>query len=117
MQNKTNINLMVRVSCMTFDHSPYIVDAMNGFTMQQTTFPYVCTIVDDASTDGEPEIIRQYLEQNFDLEDGATVRRVETNDYNHLFARHKDNKNCYFAVVLLKYNFWQARKSKEPLIK
>ena len=117
MQNKTNINLMVRVSCMTFDHSPYIVDAMNGFTMQQTTFPYVCTIVDDASTDGEPEIIRQYLEQNFDLEDGATVRRVETNDYNHLFARHKDNKNCYFAVYWLKYNHYSIKKSKMPYLK
>ena len=52
---------MVRVSCMTFNHHAYIEDAMNGFCMQETDFPFVCTIVDDASTDGEPEVIKKYL--------------------------------------------------------
>ena len=107
---------MLRVGCVTFNHAPYIVDAMNGFTMQQTSFPYVCTIVDDASTDGEPDIIRQYMEQHFDLEDVATVRREETDDYRHLFARHKDNKNCYFALYLLKYNHYSIKKSKLPYL-
>ena len=53
----------VTVSCMTYNQSKYITDAMNGFTMQQTSFPYVCTIVDDASTDGEQEVIHQYVEE------------------------------------------------------
>ena len=35
-------NFLVRVSCMTFNHAPYIEDAMNGFTMQHTSFPFVC---------------------------------------------------------------------------
>ena len=30
---------MVVTSCMTYNHAPYIVDAMNGFAMQETTFP------------------------------------------------------------------------------
>ena len=42
----------VYVRCFTYNHASYIVDAMNGFAMQQTEFPYVCIIVDDASTDG-----------------------------------------------------------------
>ena len=52
---------MVRVSCMTFTHSRFIVDAMNGFCMQQTMFPYICTIFDDCSTDGEQDVIKQYV--------------------------------------------------------
>ena len=36
--------------CFTFNQAKYITDAMNGFTMQQTSFPFICTIVDDAST-------------------------------------------------------------------
>ena len=53
--------------CFTFNHAKFITDTMNGFTMQQTSFPFVCTIVDDASTDGEQQVICKYLEEDFDL--------------------------------------------------
>ena len=66
---------LVCVHCMTYNHASYITDALNGFTMQQTTFPFVCTIVDDASTDGEQEAIRNYLEASFDLDDLMVVRK------------------------------------------
>ncbi len=97
---------MVRVSCSTYNQVNYIIDAMNGFTMQQTNFPFVCTIVDDASTDGEQEVIRQYLEENFDMEDKSVVRNEENDDYVLSFARHKSNINCYFAVLFLKFNHY-----------
>ena len=48
-------------SCMTYNHSAFIEETLNGFCSQQTTFPFVCAIIDDASTDGEPEVIRNYL--------------------------------------------------------
>ena len=108
---------MVRVSCMTYNHAPYITDALNGFCMQETTFPYVCVIVDDASTDGEQEVIKQYLQEHFDLEDKSIVRNEETDDYILTFARHKTNKNCYFAVLYLKYNHYSIKKSKAPYLK
>lgn len=108
---------MVYVSCMTYNHAPYIVDALNGFTMQETTFPYVCAVIDDASTDGEQEVIKNYLHEHFDLEDKSIVRNEETNDYVLTFARHKSNKNCYFAVLYLKYNHYSIKKSKAPYIK
>lgn len=66
-------NYTISVKCITFNHAPYIVDAMNGFCIQQTNFPYVAVIVDDASTDGEPEVIKQYLQKHFDLEDKDIV--------------------------------------------
>ena len=108
---------MVCTRCMTFNHAPYIVDTMNGFAMQQTDFPFVCTIIDDCSTDGEQEIIRQYLRIHFDSEDKNMIRYEDTNDYQLCFARHKTNRNCYFAVLLLKYNHYNNKKNKLPYLK
>lgn len=105
---------MVRVRCMTFNHAAYIEDTMNGFCMQETSFPYVCTIIDDCSTDGEQDVIKKYLEAYFDLEDSSVVRNEETDDYYLTFAKHKMNKNCFFAVLFLKYNHYSIRKSKKP---
>jgi len=107
-------NFTVYVSCMTFNQAPYIEDTMNGFCMQQTTFPYVAVIIDDASTDGESEIIQRYLQEHFDLE-APNALHEETDDYLLTFARHKANQNCFFAVYLLKYNFYSIKKSKESM--
>jgi glycosyltransferase involved in cell wall biosynthesis len=100
---------------MTFNQAPYIEDAMNGFCMQQTTFPFVCCIMDDASTDGEPEVIKRYLQEHFDLSDTSVVRNDETDDYVRIFAQHKENKNCYFVACFLKYNHYR-KKLKFPYI-
>ncbi len=116
MNEQDNDEWKVCVRCFTFNHAPYIVDAMNGFTMQKTTFPYVCCIVDDASTDGEQEVIKSYLNEHFDLEDRKVERRKETDDYVLTFARHKSNLNCFFAVLLLKYNHYSIKKSKVPYL-
>ena len=92
----------VFVRCMTYNHSEYIEDAMNGFCIQETSFPYVCCIVDDCSNDGEQQIIKNYIHEHFILE---TV--PENYDYGEvIFARHKKNLNCYFAVILLKQNHY-----------
>ena len=98
--------------CFTFNQAKYITDAMNGFTMQQTTFPFVCTIVDDASTDGEQQVIKQYVEDNFDFSEGSAAFNKET-DYAFItYAQHKTNKNCYFAVLYLKENHYSQSKPK-----
>lgn len=103
---------MVRVSCLTYNHATYIENAMNGFCMQETTFPFVCTILDDCSTDGEQEVIKKYLQKHFNLEDPSVARNEETDDYFLTFAQHKTNINCYFAVYYLKYNHYSIRKSR-----
>lgn len=115
MNEQEKYEWKVFVSCMTFNHAPYIVDAMNGFTMQDTSFPFVCSVVDDASTDGEQEVIKKYLNEHFDLEDKKVVRQEETDDYVLTFARHKTNLNCYFAVFFLKYNHYK-KKDKGPYL-
>lgn len=95
----------VCVWCNTYNQASYIKDTMEGFCMQQTNFPFACLIMDDASTDNEPEVIKQYLNDHFDMEWAK-----ETEDYHLTLARHKENKNCYFAVYLLKYNHYSIKK-------
>ncbi|MBR3710795.1 MAG: hypothetical protein IKM99_07535 [Bacteroidales bacterium] len=111
-----NYSYIVRAHCATYNHSAYITDAMNGFVMQQTDFPFVCTIMDDASTDGEQDVIRRFVEDNFDLKDASVAYERDT-DYGHVtFAQHKTNKNCFFALILLKENHYSQRKSKAPYL-
>lgn len=115
MKESIQYKWKVWVRCYTYNHAPYIEDAMNGFCMQVTNFPFVCTIVDDASTDGEPEIIRRYLQENFNLNDLSVVRDEETDDYFLTFAQNKINKNCYFAVYYLKYNHYKKKDKRQYL--
>ena len=111
--NMEQTKSLLFVRCLTYNHAPYIVDAMNGFTMQETNFPFVCKVIDDASTDGQQEIIRKYFQDNFDLDDESVFRQEENEDYIMLFARHKVNHNCFFEIYLLKYNHYQLKKPKK----
>lgn len=106
------IQFKVSVRCLTYNQAPYILDTLDGFAMQQTTFPFVCTIVDDYSSDGEQEAIQRYIEQNFDLSDANIAYQRET-EYAHItFARHKTNLNCFFAILYLKYNHYSLKRNK-----
>ena len=108
---------IVRVTCKTYNHAAFIKDAMDGFCMQETSFPFLCIIVDDASMDGEQEVIQKYLNEHFALTGDDDFRRDETDDYIRIYARHKTNTNCYFLVIFLKYNHYSIKKSKAPYIK
>ena len=51
---------LVSISCITYNHENYIREAIEGFLMQETTFPVEILIHDDASTDNTANIIREY---------------------------------------------------------
>ena len=104
---ESQYNYMVCTVCWTFNHHAYIEDAMNGFCMQKSDFPFVCIIIDDASTDGEQEVIKKYFAANFNL-----LETEETDDYFLNFGRHKTNENCYFVTLYLKYNHYSIEKDK-----
>lgn len=57
----------VVIECATFNQRNYIEDALKGFVMQKTTFPFCAVVIDDCSTDGQQEIIRKYAEQYPDI--------------------------------------------------
>lgn len=53
-------NPLVSVRCITYNHEPYIIQALDGFLMQKTNFPFEVVVHDDASTDRTADIIREY---------------------------------------------------------
>lgn len=111
----TNITIseqphLVFVRCMTFNHEAYIEDALNGFVMQQTNFPFVVAIVDDASTDNNARVIREYLQRVCDFD--SIKSTIE--EYGKVIdATPLDNPNCLLHVVLLNENHY-LKKTKRP---
>lgn len=100
----------VLVSCMTYNQNMYIEDALNGFAMQQTNFSYVCLVMDDASTDGEQDVIKAFLERECNTDDADCY---EIDEANIIIARHKGNHNCTFVVYFLKQNLFGTSQKKQ----
>lgn len=59
--------ILVSISCITYNHEPYIADAIESFLMQKTNFKYEILIHDDASTDRTAEIIKKYQKKYPDI--------------------------------------------------
>jgi len=51
---------LVSICCLTFNHAKFVRQCIDGFLMQETTFPIEILVHDDASTDGTEEILREY---------------------------------------------------------
>lgn len=99
----------VLVRCFTFNHSKYIEDALKGFAMQQTNFPFVCLVMDDASTDGEQEVIKAWMERECDMGRAETID-IPTSVV--IIVPHKTNASCSFAFYLLKQNLYKEKEEK-----
>lgn len=53
-------SVMVSIACVAFNHEYCIAQALDGFLMQETNFPFEIIIHDDVSTDSTVEIIKAY---------------------------------------------------------
>lgn len=60
-------DVIVAIKCLVYNHEPYLRDCLEGFVMQQTNFPFVAIVHDDASTDNSAAIIREYEEKYPDI--------------------------------------------------
>lgn len=58
---------LVSIRCTVYNHEPFLRQCLDGFVMQQTTFPFEAIVHDDASTDGSAAIIREYAERYPDI--------------------------------------------------
>lgn len=58
---------LVSICCLTYNHSKYIRQCLDGFMIQKTSFSFEVLIHDDASTDGTQEIIDEYKNRYPDI--------------------------------------------------
>lgn len=112
MEKYLNIQFKVRCDCLTYNHAPFIKDTFIGFCSQHTQFPFLCMIFDDDSSDGEKEVINNFLKDNFKI-----LSEETTEDYFLTIAHHKENLNCYFAVFFLRYNHYSIGKTRTNYVK
>lgn len=111
MTDKKKDRPFVFVRCMTFNHEAYIKDALNGFIIQQTTFPFVVAIINDASTDKTKSVINEFVENNC-IHNPEIDLRIE--EYGTVLdVTVKDNPHCIFHIVHLNENHY-GKKSKLP---
>ena len=59
--------VLVTIVCITYNQKRVIKDALEGFVMQKTTFPFQAIISDDCSTDGTTKIIEKYAKKYPDI--------------------------------------------------
>lgn len=52
--------ILVSINCITYNHEKYVIDAIESFLKQKTTFKFEVIIHDDASLDGTQRIIQDY---------------------------------------------------------
>lgn len=106
------LDYKVLVRCMTYNQSKYIEEALNGFVIQQTSFPFVCLVMDDCSTDGEQQIIKSWMDRECDM---SAVQCFEIELSNIVIAPHRTNRNCTVVFYFLKENLYKTGK-KTPLM-
>ena len=61
------IKPLVVIHCITYNHEAFLKDALDGFLMQKTDFPFVAVVHDDASTDRTAAVLREYAERYPDI--------------------------------------------------
>ena len=59
--------IKLSVVCITYNHEKFIRQALDGFVMQRTKFPFEVLVHDDASTDRTADIVREYEQKYPDL--------------------------------------------------
>ena len=102
----------VYVNTCTYNQAPYIVDCLNGVAMQQTDFPFLHHVVDDHSTDGEPEVIMQWINENCKMSEAV---RYDSELTETIKVAHKDNPNLPLVVDFLKENLYGNPRKMEVM--
>lgn len=100
----------VLVVCNTYNHSKYIEETLNGFAIQQTNFPFTCLVMDDASTDGEQEVLKGWMRRECDMSKSEVID-IATSEV--IIVPHRTNTSCNFAFYLLKQNLYGNPKKND----
>ena len=98
MTDKKKDRPFVLVRCMTYNHEKYIEDALKGFVIQKTDFPFLAVVIDDCSTDGTADIVRRYEAQYPDIIKGIYLP--------HNFRSRGEDKRPYYQEYVDKATYW-----------
>ncbi len=63
MKHWDSSELLVSICSTTYNHETFIEKALDGFLMQETSFPFEIIVRDDCSTDRTAQIIKQYAKK------------------------------------------------------
>lgn len=107
---------LVSIKCMTYNHEKYISRTLDGFLIQETTFPFEILIHDDASTDKTTAILHEY-EKKFPKI--IKVIYEEINQY-QFGAHHKKINEAIkgkYLAVCEGDDYWLNRKKLQKQVK
>lgn len=100
----------VAVRCFTFNQSPFIEKTLHGFATQETSAPIVYIVVDDASTDGEQNVIKRWAETNLECDEKKMWCSMPYGLL--LVATLKEKSNLTFVFLLLSKNHYEIEQKK-----
>ena len=100
-------NIIVTTQCMTYNQVSYIEDTLRGFAIQKTTFPALFIIVDDASTDGESDLLRNWANSNLN----PSLEWIDKPYGQLVEAQFNSNPLLTFVILLLNENHYQTGRN------
>ena len=110
MQSNCTVPPLLAIKCLVYNHEPYLRQCLDGFVMQQTNFPFIAIVHDDASTDNSAAIIREYEEKYPDII--KTIYETE-NQYSksdgsltRIMNKAIDELGCKYVAVCEGDDYW-----------
>ena len=97
----------VYVNTCTYNQSGYIEDCLDGVAMQETDFPFIHHVIDDASTDGEQDVIKAWINRECNVEN---AEYYDNDICTITIAKHKKNPNYSVVAYFLKKNMFRDPK-------
>lgn len=129
MTTNLSKNIKVQVVCLAYNQVEFIRDALNGFVMQKTNFPFEVLVGDDCSTDGTSEIIAEYpLYSKYDKEEVNRVHFAGWNIVDNKPTTKEEAQGSFIQEKLVDYSIdktwfhsicgaeWRDVKGKNQII-
>ena len=88
---------LVSICCTTYNHEAFIKEALEGFVMQKTNFPYEIVISDDCSKDRTRSVIAEYKAAYPDLFNDVSPDQNMGAMANFQYVQ-KQSKGKYIAI-------------------
>jgi len=96
----------VSVVLRTYDHEPFIAQAIESVLIKRAGFPFELVIAEDCSTDGTREVVREYAERNPQLI--KTVLPERNVGHGEIFRMALEQADGDFIAYLDGDDYWTS---------